>query len=168
MRWNRYGRFLGCAAYPECRHTQSMDDEERPEPEPTGDACPKCGSDLVRKTGRFGPFIACSGYPACKHTQPVAIPGMRCPKCGEGEVGEKRTRRGKVFWGCARYPACDWSSWDRPIALPCPACEAPFLIEKSTRSRGTFYRCTTCRSEMAPENVKAEAAAHSGGKDRSG
>ena len=157
VRWNRRGRFVGCTGYPECRHTRPLDGEERAAPEPTGDPCPKCGSDLVLRAGRFGKFIACSGYPACKHTQPVTVQGLACPRCGKGEVGEKRTRRGKPFWGCTRYPGCDWSSWDRPVATPCPTCEAPFLIEKTTKSRGTFFKCLECRSEMAPETVKAGA-----------
>ncbi|HUG41463.1 MAG TPA: type I DNA topoisomerase [Longimicrobiales bacterium] len=158
VRWNRYGRFIGCTGYPECRHTSPLDREERPEPEPTGRPCPECGADLVQRTGRFGPFIACSNYPECKHTQPVTIPGLRCPTCGEGEIGEKRTRRGKPFWGCTRYPDCDWSVWDRPVPIPCPTCQAPFLIQKSTKSRGEFYKCLECKSELAPETVQAEAA----------
>ncbi|MBW3552786.1 MAG: type I DNA topoisomerase [Gemmatimonadetes bacterium] len=157
IRWNKHGRFVGCMGYPDCRHTRPVDGEARPAPEPTGESCPGCASPLVLRTGRFGPFIACSTYPACKHTQPVTIQGLKCPKCREGAIGEKRTRRGKAFWGCTRYPGCDWSLWDRPVPIACPTCEAPFLIEKSTKSRGEFYKCLECRSEMAPASVKAEA-----------
>ncbi len=163
VKWTRTGRFAGCTGYPECRHTRPLDQEDRPQPEPLGEPCPKCGSELVQRTGRFGPFIACSDYPECKHTQPVTIPGLACPKCGEGEVGEKRTRKGKPFWGCARYPDCDWSSWDRPVPIACPTCEAPFLIAKSTKSRGDFYKCLACRSEMATAAVEAEAGTAAGG-----
>jgi DNA topoisomerase I len=158
VRWNRSGRFVGCTGYPECRFTRSMDDEDRPEPEPTGEACPECGGALMQRTGRFGSFIGCENHPECKFTKPVTIPGLECPKCGEGEVGEKRTRRGKPFWGCTRYPDCDWSIWDRPVPLPCPTCEAPFVIAKSTKARGEFYKCQECKSEMAPETVESAAA----------
>jgi DNA topoisomerase I len=158
VRWNRFGRFVGCSGYPECRFTRSMDNEDRPEPEPTGKACPECGGALMQRTGRFGPFIGCENHPECKFTKPVTIPGLKCPKCGEGEVGEKRTRRGKPFWGCTRYPDCDWSIWDRPVPLPCPTCEAPFVIAKSTKARGEFYKCQECKSEMAPETVESAAA----------
>jgi DNA topoisomerase I len=158
VRWNRFGRFVGCTGYPECRFTRSMDDEDRPEPEPTGEACPECGGALMQRTGRFGPFIGCENHPECKFTKPVTIPGLKCPKCGEGEVGEKRTRRGKPFWGCTRYPDCDWSIWDRPVPLPCPTCDAPFVIAKSTKARGEFYKCQECKSEMAPETVESAAA----------
>ncbi|MGH7475377.1 MAG: type I DNA topoisomerase [Longimicrobiales bacterium] len=147
VRWNRYGRFLGCSGYPECRHTRSLD-ADRQEPQPIGQPCPKCGADLVERQGRFGPFIACSNYPTCRHTQPRTIPGLKCPECGEGEVAEKRTRRGKAFWGCTRYPDCAWSTWDEPVAEACPQCESPFMVRKSTKARGEFLRCPVCRAEL--------------------
>ncbi|MGH7507578.1 MAG: type I DNA topoisomerase, partial [Longimicrobiales bacterium] len=74
VRWNRYGRFLGCSGYPECRHTSSIDKKERAAPKLTGEKCPQCGADMVEREGRFGPFIACSNYPKCKHTQPRTVP----------------------------------------------------------------------------------------------
>jgi DNA topoisomerase I len=148
VRWNRYGRFLGCTGYPECRLTRSLDDEQKAEPKPTGEMCPKCETgELMEREGRFGPFIACSNYPKCKHTKPRTIPGMTCPACKQGEVGEKRTRRGKPFWGCTRYPECDWSSWDEPVPRRCPNCEAPFMVRKSTKARGEFMRCLACVHE---------------------
>jgi DNA topoisomerase I len=159
VRWNRFGRFVGCTAYPECRFTRSLDQEDRPEPESTGEPCPECGGDLMKKTGRFGPFIGCAKHPKCTFTRPVTIPGLVCPACKEGEVGEKRTRRGKPFWGCTRYPDCDWSVWDRPVPTPCPTCDAPFLIAKSTKARGEFYKCLECKSEMAVDAVEANESA---------
>src|SRR5690606_27914242 len=147
VRWNRYGRFLGCTGYPECRYTRSLDNEQKKEPVPTGEKCEKCGGEMVEREGRFGPFIACSNYPKCRNTKPRTVPGLKCPKCGIGDVGEKRTRRGKAFWGCTRYPECDWSSWDEPIARACPNCEAPYLVKKSTKARGEFLRCQTCAHE---------------------
>ncbi|MEX0907906.1 MAG: type I DNA topoisomerase [Gemmatimonadota bacterium] len=147
VRWNRYGRFLGCTGYPECRHTQSLDGEEKKEPIATGEMCPKCGSELFEREGRFGSFIACSNYPKCKHTKPRTIPGLTCPQCNQGEIGEKRTRRGKSFWGCTRYPECDWSTWDEPVAGSCPNCQASFLVRKSSKARGEFLRCIACAHE---------------------
>jgi DNA topoisomerase-1 len=147
VRWNRYGRFLGCTGYPECRYTRPIDEQEKKEPKPTGELCPKCGAAMVEREGRFGPFIACSNYPTCKHTQPRTVPGMKCPRCTIGDVGEKRTRRGKPFWGCTRYPECDWSSWDEPVPRRCPNCEAPFLVRKTTKAKGEFMRCLSCAHE---------------------
>jgi DNA topoisomerase I len=162
VRWNRYGRFLGCSGYPACRYTQSLDAQQKPEPVPTGEACPNCGSPMVERAGRFGPFIACSNYPQCKHTQPKTIPGMTCPQCAQGAVAEKRTRRGKPFWGCTRYPDCDWSMWDPPVAVPCPSCAAPFLVRKSTKARGEFLKCLTCKSEFTETDDGAVEPAASG------
>jgi DNA topoisomerase-1 len=163
VRWNRFGRFLGCSGYPECRHTEAIDARERAEPKPTGEKCPNCGSDLVEREGRFGPFIACSNYPKCKFTQPRTVAGMKCPKCGEGDVGEKRTRRGKPFWGCTRYPDCDWSTWDEPIATPCPSCgESPYLVRKQTKSRGAFLKCPACRMEFTQDGSGEPEPAGSG------
>jgi DNA topoisomerase I len=155
VRWNRYGRFLGCTGYPECRYTHSLDEQQKAEPKPTGEQCPQCGAELFEREGRFGPFIACGNYPKCKHTQPRTVPGLSCPKCGEGAVGEKRTRRGKPFWGCTRYPECDWTTWDEPVPRPCPSCNAPFLSRKSTKTRGEFLRCATCAHEYT---VNADGA----------
>jgi DNA topoisomerase-1 len=158
VRWNRYGRFLGCTGYPDCRFTESLDDKERAEPIPIGEKCPEDGGELVERQGRMGAFIGCANYPQCRYTRPRTIPGLKCPKCGEGDIGEKRTRRGKAFWGCTRYPECDWSVWDRPIPTPCPNCSHPFLLEKSTKTRGEFVKCPECKAEMEPREVGAGAA----------
>ena len=147
VRWNRYGRFLGCSGYPECRHTQSLDEKTRAEPKPTGESCPNCGQELVEREGRFGAFIACSNYPTCKYTKPKTIPGLTCPQCGIGEVSEKRTRRGKSFWGCVRYPDCDWSSWDEPLPHECQYCDSKIVVKKSNKTRGDFIRCPQCWAE---------------------
>jgi ssDNA-binding Zn-finger/Zn-ribbon topoisomerase 1 len=148
VRWNRFGRFLGCSAYPECRNTQSLEDEKKPEPVPLGIPCPRDGAELVEREGRFGKFVACSNYPTCKYTQPKTIPGLKCPKCEIGDVGEKRTRRGKSFWGCTRYPDCDWSSWDLPLAIPCTQCDSKFVVKKSNKTRGEYVKCPKCNSEF--------------------
>ncbi|WP_281679020.1 type I DNA topoisomerase [Synergistes jonesii] len=91
----------------------------RPEPEKIGESCPECGKDLVIKRGRFGEFIACSGYPECKYTRKIVkSTGIKCPKCGEGELVRRRASKGKTagrfFYGCTRYPECDYVSWKKP------------------------------------------------------
>ena len=163
VKWNRYGRFLACTGYPECKYTQPIDKKEGAEPRLIGELCPVDGGELVERAGRFGPFIACSNYPKCKFTRPVTIPGLKCPECGEGDVGEKRTRRGKAFWGCTRYPDCQWSSWDRPLPGPCPDCGSPFLVQKSTKARGEFIKCPKCKGEFAVESFATEAAGSAAG-----
>ncbi|HEX7052121.1 MAG TPA: type I DNA topoisomerase [Longimicrobiales bacterium] len=153
LKWSRHGRFFGCSGYPECRYTRPLDPKERKEPRPIGEKCPKCGGELVEREGRLGTFIACGNYPKCRYTKPVTIPGLECPKCGEGQVAEKRSRRGKVFWSCTRYPDCDWSSWDRPIPGPCPDCGHAYLVQKSTKAKGEFLRCPQCKGEFAPDSA---------------
>ena len=99
----RYGAFIACSAYPECRYKESIKEEEK-----TGRKCPECGGELLVKRGRFGRFIACSNYPECKHTEPITY--GKCPKCKEGDIVERRSKKGKVFYGCSRYPECDFVS----------------------------------------------------------
>ncbi len=91
--------------------------------EPTDQKCPVCGRNMVIKLGRFGRFLACSGFPECKHTEKIQNKtGVRCPKCKEGELVERRSRKGRVFYGCSRYPGCDFTVWNRPLPTPCQVC----------------------------------------------
>lgn len=116
VKMGRYGKFLACSNYPECKNIQSMMvTNEEHEAEQTSETCPKCGAPMVIKTGRFGKFLACSKYPECKTTKPIQKSiGMKCPKCGTGDVVVKKSKRGKIFYACNRYPACDYASWDNP------------------------------------------------------
>ncbi|BES65262.1 type I DNA topoisomerase [Gottschalkiaceae bacterium SANA] len=101
--------------------------------------CEKCGKLMVIKTGRFGEFLACPGYPECKNTKAILKDtGVSCPKCKEGTIIERRSKKGKKFYGCSAYPACDFVSWDPPYTEPCPTCGG-FM----TKSRGTI-KCTEC------------------------
>ncbi len=140
------------------QRAEALIQEVERKPEPTGERCPSCGRELVRKQGRFGTFIACSGYPECTYTRPAGI-GVSCPKCG-GEVVERRSRRGRIFYGCARYPACDFTSWDRPTDRRCSRCGYPMAARRSRRGE-TLYRCVnpSCkaveRQESQPEPVAA-------------
>lgn len=144
LKKGRFGPFLACTGYPECKTTRKIgaSDRKPKAPDiPTDEPCPKCGSNLVIKEGRFGPFTACSSYPKCKYIKPKTI-GVQCPKtdCG-GDLIERRTKRGKVFYGCSNYPDCDFVVWQRPVAEACPQCSAPFLLEKLTKKEGTIRYC---------------------------
>ena len=151
VKWGRYGRFLGCASYPECKNIKPInaDDTPPPEPESTDTACEKCGKPMVIRTSRAGSrFLSCSGYPKCKNAKPIPI-GVDCPEADcEGYLGERRSRRGKVFYGCSNYPKCEFSTWDKPIPEPCPECNAPFLVEKTRKARGSE---TVTTSIVCPE-----------------
>ncbi|RKQ63297.1 DNA topoisomerase I [Thermovibrio guaymasensis] len=103
----RYGTFIACSNYPKCKYKESLKEDEK-----VGRECPECGGELVIKRGKFGRFIACSNYPKCKYTEPLTF--GKCPKCGEGDIVERKSKKGKVFYGCSRYPDCDFVSSKPP------------------------------------------------------
>ncbi|MFP7477653.1 type I DNA topoisomerase [Terribacillus saccharophilus] len=111
--------------------------------EPAGIDCEECGHELVYKMGRYGKFLACSNFPDCRNTKPILKKiGVTCPKCKEGEVVERKSKKNRVFYGCDRYPDCDFLSWDKPISRPCPKC-ASMLVEKKAK-KGTQITCSSC------------------------
>lgn len=113
------------------------------EDEVSDEICEKCGKHLVYKLGRFGKFLACSGFPDCRNTKPIIKDiGVVCPKCKEGHVVERRSKKGRIFYGCNQYPECDYVSWDKPSAKPCPKCSS-LLIEKRNK-QGVKLQCTSC------------------------
>jgi DNA topoisomerase-1 len=150
-KFGRRGPFLACPGYPECKYTRPVDDAELPTPVPG--SCELCGAPLVSRNGPFGRFISCSRRPDCKFTRPFTL-GIKCPECGQGEIAERRTRRGKRFYGCTRYPDCKFAAWDRPRATPCPGCGASFLVEKESK-KGLILRCVRCKSTFQPELLGA-------------
>ncbi|MFA5935481.1 MAG: type I DNA topoisomerase [Patescibacteria group bacterium] len=134
----RFGKFLACTAYPECKGTKPLAGEApRPTAEPTDEKCPECGAMMVKKVGRFGPFLSCSRYPDCKHIKNIEKPVLDsegnpiiCPKCKQGHITERKSKKGKIFFSCNRYPDCDQAFWDRPSGVPCPECKYPTLTYK--------------------------------------
>ncbi|HXV60919.1 MAG TPA: type I DNA topoisomerase [Vicinamibacteria bacterium] len=147
LKKGRYGQFLACSGYPECKNTRKIfkgkdGSLETKRDQLLDETCPKCGSRLVVKHGRYGEFTACSSYPDCKYIKQKEV-GVACPRedC-PGQVVERRSRRGKLFFGCSQYPDCDFTSWHKPVAEPCPECGYPVLFEKSTKRDGAHYACT--------------------------
>jgi DNA topoisomerase-1 len=140
VKWGRNGRFLACPNFPDCRNTRDLGETENgngadESPIETGD-CPECGSPLKLRNGRFGRFISCSNYPECKYTRSVGT-GIACPEEGcDGELVEKKSRKGKIFYACNRYPQCKFAIWDKPYPMACPQCDYPFLVEKTARNGG--------------------------------
>lgn len=103
--------------------------------EETDEVCELCGNKMVIKHGRFGKFMACSNYPECKNTKPILQKtGVKCPKCGEGDVIIRKTKKGKIFYGCSSYPKCDFVSWNKPTGELCPQCNSP-LAEADKKSK---------------------------------
>lgn len=119
---------------------------EKKPAEETGEMCPNCGSPLVIKQSRYGKFVACSNYPECKYIksnkeEKQVVEIMDCPKCKDGKVIERKTKRGKIFYGCSNYPKCDFASWDKPTGEFCPECNN-YLVEKKDK-----IKCSSCDYE---------------------
>ncbi|WP_078413298.1 type I DNA topoisomerase [Priestia abyssalis] len=111
--------------------------------EPAGEDCEICGSEMVYKMGRYGKFMACSNFPECRNTKPIVKQiGVDCPKCNEGNIVERKSKKKRTFYGCDRFPECDFVSWDKPIARKCPKCEQ-LLVEKKQKN-GMQVVCTNC------------------------
>lgn len=145
IRLGKRGRFVGCTAFPDCDYTRSLNDNAEENAKLIGDRkCPKCESELIVREGRYGKFIGCSSYPDCKFIEPIEKPkdtGVQCPKCKQGNIYERKSRRGKVFFSCERYPKCDYAIWNKPLAEACPKCHWPILSVKTTKKRGTEKVC---------------------------
>ncbi|SER54530.1 type I DNA topoisomerase [Salisediminibacterium halotolerans] len=111
--------------------------------EPAGEDCEKCGHEMVYKMGRYGKFMACSNFPNCRNTKAIVKEiGVDCPKCDNGKVVERKSKKNRIFYGCDQYPECDFISWDKPIARPCPKCES-LLVEKKSK-KTVNVQCTGC------------------------
>jgi DNA topoisomerase-1 len=164
IRLGRNGRFIGCTNYPECDYTRNLDDDASAgaEPEKVGRDCPECGADLVFKQGRYGKFIGCSAYPECRYIEPLEKPkdtGVTCPKCRQGTLMQRKSRRGKIFYSCSTYPKCDYAVWNEPIAEPCPNCGWPVLTIKTTKRSGAQKVCPQQDCSFAePYEAPTEAA----------
>jgi DNA topoisomerase I len=119
--------------------------------EPAGEDCDQCGSPMVFKMGRYGKFMACSNFPECRNTKAIVKEiGVKCPKCEEGNIIERKSKKRRIFYGCDRFPECDFLSWDKPLARKCPKCEN-MLVEKKLK-KGVQVQCTECDYKEEPQS----------------
>lgn len=143
-------QFLGCSGYPDCKTVMSMnvlseneaetETSENSEVEKCEEKCEKCGNDMVFKTGPYGKYMECI---ECKNRKPYhKSTGVTCPKCNEGIIVERKSKRGTVFFGCNKYPDCDFVLWNEPIDEKCPKCNS--LFTKKTLKNGTTIVCSKC------------------------
>jgi DNA topoisomerase-1 len=134
IKFGRFGKFLACTGYPKCKNTKPLPGEAdaAAEAAATDEKCAECGAPMMVKRGRFGQFLSCSRYPECKTTKQIAKKtGVRCPTCGEGEMVERRSKKGgRTFYGCSRYPECKTALWGKPTGEKCPKCSAPLVFAK--------------------------------------
>ena len=139
LKKGRFGTFLACTGYPDCKTTKQIGAAQKKADVALDEKCPQCDSNLVLKYGRFGEFTACSNYPKCKYVKQKTI-GMKCPECSEGDIIERRSRKGKTFFGCNRYPDCDFVAWNKPVEEKCPNCGNSYLLEKYLKA-GPVLQC---------------------------
>ena len=117
------------------------------EPEKLAEKCPECGGELMHRHGKFGEFISCSNYPKCRFTKPVTL-GVKCPECKDGEITEKKSKKGRVFYSCTNYPSCKYITNNKPVDLSCPKCGNHFLEEMKTKAKGDYKKCPQCGEEV--------------------
>ena len=139
LKRGRFGQFMACTGYPDCKTTRRLDQGKKVPDIPLDEACPKCNRPMVLRHGRFGEFASCSGYPECKYIKQKFI-GVKCPDCKDGDLVEKKARRGNFFYGCSNYPKCKFTSAHKPIAEKCPKCGSEHLLEKNLKS-GPVIAC---------------------------
>ena len=159
LKKGRFGPFLACTGYPECKTTRKPGTAGSGQP-PAAQAlleekCPRCDNPLAVRQGRYGEFTACSSYPKCRYVKRQTLE-VACPQseCG-GEIVERKSRRGKTFYGCDRYPKCRFVLWNKPVKKACPQCGAAFVLEKVTRKKAILHTChdPSCDFQESAGNV---------------
>ncbi|OGY90949.1 MAG: DNA topoisomerase I [Candidatus Komeilibacteria bacterium RIFCSPLOWO2_02_FULL_48_11] len=150
IKTGRFGRFLACTGFPDCKNTKPVNGAGQvEEPEKTDEKCELCGSPMQIKHGRFGKFLGCTKYPDCKGIKRIEIlTGVKCPSCGEGDIIEKKSRGGKTFYACNQYPKCKTSFFAKPINEKCPDCNSQLVYGP----KGTYK----CSSKECKFSKKAE------------
>ena len=157
VKTSRFGtQFLGCSGYPECKtiislnNSMELDDANKDgESQTVDEKCEKCGGAMVMKIGPYGKYLECK---ECGNRKKyIRSTGVKCPKCGEGMIVEKKSKYGKIFFGCNRYPDCSYALWDEPTGNKCPEC-GELLLKKNTKN-GVFEVCSsrTCSYKKAME-----------------
>lgn len=166
LRTSKHGtQFLGCSGYPDCKTAMSLnalseeieEETENKELEVCEEKCEKCGSDMVFKTGPYGKYMECTNE-ECRNRKPYRkSTGVTCPKCGQGTIVERKSKRGTVFYGCDKYPDCDFVLWNEPTGEVCPTCGA--LLVKKILKKGNVIACSNlkCGYKKEVEDVAEQS-----------
>ena len=157
LKKGRFGQFMACTGYPDCKTTRQLGQTEKQADVKLDELCPQCSKNLVTKSGRFGEFTACSDYPTCKYVKQKTV-GVKCPDCHEGDIIERRSKRGKTFYGCNKYPKCEFVAWGKPIDRKCPDCGGNHLIEKFLKA-GVFAQCPNKECKFKEQIAEAATEA---------
>ena len=142
VKFGRFGKFIACSNYPNCKFTDKTEEEKKEDKENEGIICELCGAPMAVKRGRFGAFLGCSNYPNCKNIKKIENKtGLACPKCQKGEIVEKKSKKGRFFYGCNRYPDCDFALWNKPTGELCPKCKSPLVFAAKGKIRCSNKEC---------------------------
>ncbi|MDQ1284446.1 MAG: topoisomerase [Patescibacteria group bacterium] len=142
VKFGRFGKFIACSNYPNCRYTEKTDSEKKLDEENAGHICDKCGAPMVVKRGKFGAFLGCSNYPDCKGIQRIENKtGIICPQCQKGEIVEKKSKKGKLFYACNGYPDCKFALWNKPTGEKCPQCGSLMTYAAKEKTKCSNKEC---------------------------
>ncbi len=159
VRTSRFGtQFLGCSGYPECKTMMPLnkDGSAAPVDEKSDEKCEKCGSEMIVKVGPYGKYLQCTND-ECKNRKRIVITtGVKCPKCAEGEIIQRKSKYGKIFYGCNKYPDCDFVSWNEPVQENCPECGA-YLVKKITKKESKLVCSNNTCSFSKPLESEEES-----------
>jgi DNA topoisomerase-1 len=159
LKRGRFGQFMACTGYPDCKTTRRLDQGKKVPDIPLDELCPKCGRNMMIRHGRYGEFTTCSGYPECKYVKQNFI-GVKCPECKDGDLVEKRARKGNTFYGCGNYPNCKFTSAHKPLPEKCPSCGSEYLVEKNLKA-GPVIACPNKECDFERPAPPPDAAATS-------
>ncbi len=152
VKMGRYGKYLACPNYPNCKNIKPYSLAEGPE-EVSDVKCDACGTLMVYRTGPYGRYLKC---PSCGANKAIVIDtGIVCPKCHEGHMVQRRSHRGRIFYGCNRYPKCDMALWNEPINQFCETCGA--IMTKKTYKTGK--EVISCSNPDCPTHPKRKTRA---------
>ncbi|MEK7257057.1 MAG: DNA topoisomerase, partial [Bacteroidota bacterium] len=164
----RFGKFIACSNYPECKNTKPVEAHDPAHPhasehhggaaaDETKEVCDKCQSPMIIKHGRFGKFLACSKYPDCKNVKSIIVStGVKCPACEKGEIAERKSKRGRIFYSCTKYPDCKFALWNKPTGDKCPKCSSLLVsFGKENKIKCSSKEC----DHIAPEKPATEEPA---------
>lgn len=152
VKMGRYGKYLACPNYPNCKNIKPYSLAEGPE-EVSDVKCDACGTLMVYRTGPYGRYLKC---PSCGANKAIVIDtGIVCPKCHEGHMVQRRSHRGRIFYGCSRYPKCDMALWNEPINQFCETCGA--IMTKKTYKTGK--EIISCSNPDCPTHPKRKTRA---------
>ncbi|MCH7826779.1 MAG: type I DNA topoisomerase [Bacteroidetes bacterium] len=152
IKFGRFGRYLGCSKYPECDNIKSFKQiaDSKKDPEYTGNTCEKCGGKLLFREGKFGRFIGCEKFPSCDFIKNITL-RVSCPTCKDGDVVERKSKRGRLFYGCSRFPDCDFVSWHKPVPSQCPNQDSDYMEKRYSKKKNNYLKCPICGEELIIE-----------------